>query len=59
MLVVKGKQVCLGQKLERKSASFCPIFFARFYRGIGVKIGFGDDLEIFSEWEGGGNQNIS
>jgi hypothetical protein len=26
MLVVKGKLVCLGQKLERKSTSFCPVY---------------------------------
>ena len=30
MLVVKAKQVWLGQKLERKSTSFCPIFLPVF-----------------------------
>ncbi len=43
-------------KIGAKIDQFLPYFFARFYRCIGVKIGFGNDLEIFLEWEGGGNQ---
>lgn len=37
MLVVKGKLVCLGQKLERKSTSFCP--FLKMHRGKKVVLG--------------------
>lgn len=39
-------------KIGLKNDQFLPYFFARFYRCRGVKIGFGEDLEIFSELEG-------
>lgn len=35
--------------MSRKMASFCPIFFTRFYRCIGVKMRFWSDLENVRE----------
>ena len=35
----------LGQKLDRKLASFCPIFLPNFIDAYDWKNGFGSDLE--------------
>lgn len=43
-------------KIGAEIDQFLPYFFARFYRCRRARIGFGDDLGIFSELEGGGNQ---